>query len=152
MKTAADYQRQYAIENALVSLIFGDPPTQELAPLAEAIKGSDWQTIADAACALGNKDRNRQFFEDDQLIFIAHSPNLYGVKSLTKADVLFIMQTIKPGWAPPKDMRKRWKKLGLDHLKQGRGNAPELNKWERDFNERSQNSNQVGPPPLYLRS
>lgn len=118
---AEKYHKRLDIANALASLAIGDFP-EKLRALAEAVRAGEWEDIA-AAARQHIQTPGERFREDaalQRVRWIADWPEVFGLKSISKKDILYIMGQLVPGWKMA-NPRKTWKLLGLDHLPQARG-------------------------------
>jgi hypothetical protein len=118
-------RKRVEIANALAALAIGDFP-EKLRALADAVRAGEWEDIAAAAWL------HERFDHEDEaglhcVRWIATHPEVFGIKRLTKNDIVFLAGKLIPSWTM-KHPRRTWKRLGLEHLPQGRGNeeVPEL--------------------------
>ena len=126
MNEEAEKQRKRVeIANSLAALAIGDFP-EKLRALADAVRAGAWDDIAAAAFF------HERFDHEDEaglhcVRWIAANADSFGIKRLTKNDIVFLASKLDPSWTM-KNPKRTWKLLGLEHLPQGRGNeeVPEL--------------------------
>lgn len=116
---AEKYWKRVGIANAFARLAIGDFP-EKLRELAEAVRAGEWEDIAAAARQHIEPPSFADDFALNRVVWIAQYPEAFGLKSVTKGDILYLMGQLVPGWKMP-NPRKTWKVLGLDHLPQARG-------------------------------